>query len=103
MMGRRFIGVEINPDYKSAYKIICKNFSNAWLKVATNREADEQDRLEEGELILKLRQVKHAFDPHHLLNPGKVVDAAPMTENLRIGLSDKEPAQPPPASRDMRQ
>ncbi|HEY1859637.1 MAG TPA: FAD-binding oxidoreductase, partial [Gemmataceae bacterium] len=25
------------------------------------------------------RQVKHAFDPHHLFNPGKVVDAAPMT------------------------
>jgi FAD/FMN-containing dehydrogenase/Fe-S oxidoreductase len=29
------------------------------------------------------RQVKHAFDPHGLLNPGKVVDAAPMTESLR--------------------
>ncbi len=28
-------------------------------------------------------QVKHLFDPHRLLNPGKVVDAAPMTENLR--------------------
>ena len=29
------------------------------------------------------RQVKQAFDPHNLLNPGKVVDAPPMTENLR--------------------
>jgi Fe-S oxidoreductase len=35
------------------------------------------------------RQVKHAFDPRGLLNPGKVVDAAPMTENLRT------PAGPP--------
>ena len=31
------------------------------------------------------RQVKQAFDPHNLLNPGKVVDAPPMTENLRYG------------------
>ena len=40
------------------------------------------------------RQVKHAFDPHGLLNPGKVVDAAPMTESLRYppGYS---PAEPP--------
>src|SRR5262249_21133768 len=39
------------------------------------------------------RQVKRAFDPHRLLNPGKVVDAAPMTENLRApaGLPGKEP------------
>jgi len=29
------------------------------------------------------RDVKAIFDPDHLLNPGKVVDAAPMTENLR--------------------
>jgi len=31
------------------------------------------------------RQIKRAFDPHNLLNPGKVVDAPPMTENWRIG------------------
>jgi FAD/FMN-containing dehydrogenase/Fe-S oxidoreductase len=31
------------------------------------------------------RQVKHAFDPRNLLNPGKVVDAPAMTENLRYG------------------
>jgi FAD/FMN-containing dehydrogenase/Fe-S oxidoreductase len=31
------------------------------------------------------RQVKHAFDPDNLLNPGKVVDAPSMTENLRYG------------------
>jgi FAD/FMN-containing dehydrogenase/Fe-S oxidoreductase len=31
------------------------------------------------------RQIKHAFDPDNLLNPGKVVDAAPMSESLRYG------------------
>ena len=31
------------------------------------------------------REVKRAFDPRGLLNPGKVVDAPPMTENLRYG------------------
>ncbi|MDQ7820171.1 MAG: FAD-linked oxidase C-terminal domain-containing protein [Armatimonadota bacterium] len=31
------------------------------------------------------RRIKRAFDPHGLLNPGKIVDAPPMTENLRYG------------------
>lgn len=40
------------------------------------------------------RQVKRAFDPQNLLNPGKVVDAPAMTENLRYG-PDYHPAEPP--------
>ncbi|GIV61062.1 MAG: oxidoreductase [Rhodothermaceae bacterium] len=31
------------------------------------------------------RRTKQLFDPHGLLNPGKVVDAPPMTEHLRLG------------------
>ncbi len=40
------------------------------------------------------RQVKQAFDPENLMNPGKIVDAPPMTENLRYGPSYRawEPA-----------
>src|SRR3989442_7072363 len=30
-------------------------------------------------------QVKTAFDPDHRMNPGKIVDAPPMTDNLRYG------------------
>jgi FAD/FMN-containing dehydrogenase/Fe-S oxidoreductase len=39
------------------------------------------------------RQVKHAFDPENLLNPGKVVDAPAMTDNLRYS-PDYRPLEP---------
>ena len=37
------------------------------------------------QLYHAFRQVKAAFDPDHRMNPGKIVDAPPMTENLRYG------------------
>ncbi len=36
-------------------------------------------------LYQALREVKQLFDPDNRLNPGKVVDAPPLTENLRYG------------------
>jgi FAD/FMN-containing dehydrogenase/Fe-S oxidoreductase len=41
------------------------------------------------ELYEAMREVKRLFDPRGLLNPGKVVDAEPLTEHLR------DPALPP--------
>lgn len=39
-----------------------------------------------GEEMYQLfRQVKGIFDPHNLFNPGNIVDAPAMTENLRYG------------------
>lgn len=35
------------------------------------------------------RQVKRTFDPHGIFNPGKIVDAPPITSNLRFGASYK--------------
>jgi FAD/FMN-containing dehydrogenase/Fe-S oxidoreductase len=37
------------------------------------------------ELYEAMREFKRTFDPAGLMNPGKVVDAPPMTENLRYG------------------
>lgn len=40
-----------------------------------------------GELLYEdFRRLKRAFDPNWLMNPGKIVDAPPMTENLRYGV-----------------
>ncbi len=32
-----------------------------------------------------LREVKNAFDPDGIMNPGKIIDPPPMTDNLRFG------------------
>jgi Fe-S oxidoreductase/FAD/FMN-containing dehydrogenase len=36
------------------------------------------------------RQVKRLFDPENLMNPGKIVDAPPLDENLRYGSGYKD-------------
>jgi len=43
------------------------------------------ERLFGTQIYEAFRDVKHAFDPEHRMNPGKIVDAPPMTENLRYG------------------
>jgi FAD/FMN-containing dehydrogenase/Fe-S oxidoreductase len=40
------------------------------------------------------RDLKRAFDPHGLLNPGKIVDAPPLVQNLRYGPAYITPAVP---------
>ena len=43
------------------------------------------ERLFGPELYAELREIKHAFDPSNLLNPGKVVDGPRTIDNLRYG------------------
>jgi FAD/FMN-containing dehydrogenase/Fe-S oxidoreductase len=48
-----------------------------------------------GETVYEaFRQVKQTFDPHNLFNPGKIVDAPAMTENLRYD-PGYAPSDPP--------
>jgi FAD/FMN-containing dehydrogenase/Fe-S oxidoreductase len=37
------------------------------------------------------REIKRTFDPRGILNPGKIVDAGPMTANLRYGAGYRSP------------
>ncbi len=37
------------------------------------------------DLYQAFRRIKGAFDPKGMMNPGKIVDAPPMTESLRVG------------------
>ena len=43
------------------------------------------EKLFGAQLYKAFRDVKAAFDPEHRMNPGKIVDAPPMTDNLRYG------------------
>src|SRR5207253_328696 len=44
-----------------------------------------QEKLFGPALYAAFRELKQAFDPQNLLNPGKIVDAPPLTDNLRYG------------------
>ena len=39
------------------------------------------------------REIKRTFDPHGILNPGKIVDAPPLTSNLRYGTAYRSRSQ----------
>jgi len=44
-----------------------------------------QEKMYGPVLYQAFRELKHAFDPLNLLNPGKIVDAPPLSANLRYG------------------
>ena len=44
-----------------------------------------QEKMYGPVLYQAFRELKRTFDPHGLLNPGKIVDAPPLTTNLRYG------------------
>jgi FAD/FMN-containing dehydrogenase/Fe-S oxidoreductase len=51
------------------------------------------ERMFGGPLYQAFREIKGTFDPAHLFNPGKIVDAPPLTANLRYGAGYRSPAQ----------
>jgi FAD/FMN-containing dehydrogenase/Fe-S oxidoreductase len=44
-----------------------------------------QEKMYGSALYQAFREIKHTFDPANILNPGKIVDAPPLTANLRYG------------------
>jgi FAD/FMN-containing dehydrogenase/Fe-S oxidoreductase len=45
-----------------------------------------------GEEIYKLfKEIKHTWDPWNILNPGKITDVPPITQNLRYEMSNRYP------------
>ena len=51
-----------------------------------------QEKMYGSVLYQAFRELKAAIDPDNLLNPGKIVDAPPLTANLRYGPSYATPA-----------
>lgn len=50
-----------------------------------------QERMFGPALYQAFRELKAAFDPHGILNPGKIVDAPPMDQALRLHTGDPTP------------
>ena len=53
-----------------------------------------QEKMYGTVLYQAFRELKRTFDPHNLLNPGKIVDAPPLSANLRYGPGYVTPAVP---------
>jgi FAD/FMN-containing dehydrogenase/Fe-S oxidoreductase len=73
---------------------ITKEISDLVLEFGGAMSGEHGDGLARSHLNRKLfgpqlyrafQDVKQAFDPLNIMNPGKIVDAPPMTENLRYG------------------
>ncbi len=50
-----------------------------------------QEKMYGPVLYQAFRELKRAFDPNNLLNPGKIVDAPPLVQNLRYGAAYMTP------------
>ncbi|MBI3909610.1 MAG: FAD-binding protein [Armatimonadetes bacterium] len=75
-------------------RAIAEAVSSLVLEYGGSLSAEHGDGLSRSEFQRKMfgpvvyeafRDLKRAFDPHGRMNPGKIVDAPPMTENLRYG------------------
>jgi FAD/FMN-containing dehydrogenase/Fe-S oxidoreductase len=53
-----------------------------------------QEKMYGPELYHAFREIKQTFDPLNLLNPGKIVDAPPLSANLRYGPAYRTPQVP---------
>ncbi len=84
--------IEIMKNISSEVFKLVKQYKGSW----SGEHGDGRNRgpkLREyfGEEVYQcLREVKEAFDPKYLLNPGIIIDVPPMDEHLRYGTEYKE-------------
>jgi FAD/FMN-containing dehydrogenase/Fe-S oxidoreductase len=87
-----------NPAEVAAMRAVAEEVRDLVVEFGGANSSEHGDGLARSEFNRKLfgdslyeamRQVKRIFDPDNLMNPGKIVDAPSMTDNLR------DPALPP--------
>ncbi len=82
------------PRDVAEMRAIAEEISDLVLEFGGALSGEHGDGLSRGEFLEKMfgpmlyhafREVKASFDPEGLMNPGKIVDAPPMTQSLRYG------------------
>jgi len=88
---RPLIDLKQTPEVQKM-SAITEEISDLVLEFGGSMSGEHGDGLARGHLNEKMfgpkiyqafREVKAAFDPQNIMNPGKIVDCPPMTENLR--------------------
>jgi FAD/FMN-containing dehydrogenase/Fe-S oxidoreductase len=85
------------------FQAIAEEVSSLVLEFGGALSAEHGDGLVRGPFMEKMfgpvlyeafREVKRTFDPEGIFNPGKIVDAPPLTQNLRLGAGYQTPNPP---------
>ncbi|WP_045746324.1 FAD-binding and (Fe-S)-binding domain-containing protein [Actinoplanes rectilineatus] len=88
---RPFVDVR-RPEHRRAMRAVAEEIKDLVVAYGGVNSSEHGDGLARSEfnreifgdeLYAALRTVKEIFDPHGLMNPGKIVDAPPMTDHLR--------------------
>ena len=82
------------PEGVRKFRAYMEEASNLCLSYGGSLSGEHGDGQAKGELLPKMfgpeliqafREFKTIWDPHWRMNPGKIIDARPLDENLRVG------------------
>ncbi len=81
-----------DPADRKTFRMICEDSARLVKKYKGSLSGEHGDGRLRGELIplvlgeknyQLLKRIKHTWDPHNILNPGKIVEAPPLDQDLR--------------------